>query len=390
MERTLAAFAASDAPLAERLRVAAELALAVAELHARGRVHGALCPERIAVAEDGGVLLEAGPGEDAPLARAGFDAPEVARGGRPTCRSDAFSLGALAWLALRGRGPFDAGEPLERVRRVLFAAPGPVRLRARGALDAETAIEAALDKRPRRRISAARLAEALGAAGRTAPAVATPTFGAPPPPRPSPPAGAGGGSAEVAATSTPTPAPTRATKTRRLVARTFSPLQRAGLGALPILALAFFCLPESDAALEREIASLVERGDLAGARRRLEVSAQERPDDPFLEKLRGDVACAGGKPTECIRRYRVALASRPELREDRVLRSNARRLVRRDQACTTRRSAAHLLGALRGPEALEDLEEARRSGGLLAYLCTGDSIERAITATRGEHGAAPP
>ncbi|HEY6101158.1 MAG TPA: serine/threonine protein kinase, partial [Anaeromyxobacter sp.] len=132
MERTLAAFAASDAPLVDRVRIARELARSVAALHARGRVHGALSPERALVVGDGAVVLAPAPAAEPPLGRAGFDAPEVARGGRPSRRSDAFSLGALAWLALAGRPPFEAAEPLERIRRALYAEAAPVRLRAPG------------------------------------------------------------------------------------------------------------------------------------------------------------------------------------------------------------------------------------------------------------------
>jgi eukaryotic-like serine/threonine-protein kinase len=127
---------------------------------------------------------------------------------------------------------------------------------------------------------------------------------------------------------------------------------------------------------------MVARGDLPAARQRLDASAKVRPGDPVVEKLRGDVACARGEPAECMRRYRVALAKRPELREDPLLRANARRLLRPGEACGTRRAAANLVGELRDPEALPALEEARRSAGILAYFCAGDSIDRAIGATR--------
>jgi hypothetical protein len=101
-----------------------------------------------------------------------------------------------------------------------------------------------------------------------------------------------------------------------------------------------------------------------------------------LEKLRGDVACARGAAGECLRRYRVALAAREELREDPALRANARRLLDRGHSCGTRRAAAQLLGELRDPEALPALEEARRSGGIFAAFCAGDAVDRAIASTR--------
>jgi hypothetical protein len=395
MERTLASFAASGASPEERVRVARELARAVANLHARGRVHGALSPERALVVGDGAVVLAPAPAGEPPLARAGFDAPEIVRGGKPSPRSDAFALGALTWLALAGRPPFDAAAPLERLRCALFAEADPVRRLSPGvALEVEAAIAAALEKRPRLRASAAQLAAALAAAIPTATPIPTPT----PPPPPS-----------FAASLTPAlraRSPRAAglpllTRFRRAAAPlaaaalavasrvapllgALSPLQRAGLAAVPAVAIALALLPESDALLEREIAASVARGDFAAARRRLDVAAKRRPGNATVEKLRGDVACARGDPTECFRRYRVALAERPALREDETLRANARRLVRPGATCTTRRAAANLLGELRDPEALPALEEAHRSAGIFAYLCTGDSIERAILATRAE------
>jgi len=182
-----------------------------------------------------------------------------------------------------------------------------------------------------------------------------------------------------AAAPSATPALSRRPALPRL--RAISPLQLAAVASLPLL-LVSLPLVRGEAALEREVASLIERGDLAGARRRLEAAARERPDDPLVEKLRGDVACARGAPGECLRRYRVALASRPELREDGTLRANARRLVQRNEACSTRRAAAHLLGELRDADAVPVLEEARRSAGIFAAFCTGDAFDRAIAATR--------
>ncbi len=366
--RTLAAFAASGAPLAERLHVARDLARAVAALHARGRVHGALSPERALVVEDGAVVLEDGPAGEPHAARAGFEAPEVARGGRPSPRADAFSLGALVWLTLAGRPPFDAAEPLERIRRALFAAPGSVRLHApRVGLELDAALVSALEKRPGRRVDAAGLAGVLEGASTPTP-TATPAAAASPLLR-----------------HLPTFAAAAAGLSRLPAAvRRLPPLPRLALAALPALALGLALLPESDALLAREVASLVERGDLAGARRRLDQSAKERPGDPFVEKLRGDVACARGDRGECLRRYRVALTARPDLRDDPALRSNARRLVAAGEPCGSRRAAAHLLGELRDPESLPALEEARRASGFFARLCLGDSLERAITATKAE------
>ncbi len=129
------------------------------------------------------------------------------------------------------------------------------------------------------------------------------------------------------------------------------------------------------------MAIALEHGDVAAARARLE-HPPRGVDRVIVEKLRGDVACARRAPGECLRRYRTALAARPELRDDEVLRRNVRVLLAPGEACATRRSAALLAGELRDPEALPALEAARRAGGLLAFLCTGDAIDRAIAATR--------
>jgi hypothetical protein len=150
---------------------------------------------------------------------------------------------------------------------------------------------------------------------------------------------------------------------------------------VPLVAAALALLPRSDAALAREVASALERGDPAAARRALD-AAPHRADRALVEKLRGDVACARHAPAECLRRYRTALAAHPALREDAPLRRNVRALLSANEDCATRRSAALLVGELRDPQALPALEAARRSGGLFAFLCTGDAVERAITATR--------
>jgi hypothetical protein len=141
-------------------------------------------------------------------------------------------------------------------------------------------------------------------------------------------------------------------------------------------------MPGSDGALAREVAAAIERGDHAEAKATLDLAVRDRPGDPLVEKLRGDLACARGAAGECLRRYRVALAARADLRDDASLRRNVRRLLGREQSCGARRAAANLLGEIRDPDSLPALEEARRSAGLFAFLCTGDSIDRAIVTTR--------
>jgi eukaryotic-like serine/threonine-protein kinase len=129
------------------------------------------------------------------------------------------------------------------------------------------------------------------------------------------------------------------------------------------------------------VTSRIERGDLAGARAALDEGVRRGLVGPRTEKLRGDLACARRAPAECVRRYRLALAGDPELREDERLRENARTLLIRSRGCADRRAAAELLGELRDARALPALRDAKRTGGIFAFLCTGDAIDRAIEAT---------
>lgn len=374
MPSTLAELARSDAPLTERLAVVRALAAAAEDLAARRTVHGGLVPEAVVVLEDGSVVLRPA-GATAPIGRAGFAAPEVARGGRRSRRADAFSVGALAWLVLAGRAPFEAeGSPLETVRRVLFEDAPPVRMHAPGVPpQVDLAISALLEKKARRRGEVRDLSNALGAA--TAPVRG--------PPHPGPlPRSVGAFSSVARALASHARAIPSVLVGAFDAARALPPLPRTALALVPLFALSLAVLPRTDASLARDVASLLERGDVATARARVEDGARRRPSDPVIEKLRGDVACARGAPGECLRRYRVAIAARAELREDPALRANARRLLDRAQSCGTRRAAAQLVGELRDPDALPALEEARRSAGIFAVFCTGDAFDRAIAATR--------
>jgi hypothetical protein len=160
-----------------------------------------------------------------------------------------------------------------------------------------------------------------------------------------------------------------------------SPLHRAALAAVPLLVAALLLRPGTDAALSREVGGDLARGDLAAARAALD-DGSRGADRALVEKLRGDLACARRASGECLRRYRTALAARPALGGDEGLRRNVRALLSRDESCATQRSAALLAGQLRDRDALPALQAARRSGGLLAFLCTGDALDRAIAAAR--------
>ncbi len=169
------------------LEWAAEVADALAALHAAGLVHGDLRPSRVFVTSQGTVkLLEAAlwrlgvpSGVDLTRdpkldpARAAALAPEQLRGREPSPQSDIHGLGVLLAEMLTGRAPFLGRNIQQTVHWVLNRAPDPVGQPA--GLDAVLA--RALAKDPKARFAgAADFAAALRAvaAGEEIPAGAVP------------------------------------------------------------------------------------------------------------------------------------------------------------------------------------------------------------------------
>ena len=114
------------------VRVALDLASALAHLHARGIVHGDVCPANVRMSAVGGgppraVLIDfglAGPahlGDGAARGTLGYAAPEALTGAR-TPASDLFGLGATLFEAWSGTAPFGRG--LRAAERVL-GGPAP-------------------------------------------------------------------------------------------------------------------------------------------------------------------------------------------------------------------------------------------------------------------------
>ncbi|ACL65272.1 serine/threonine protein kinase [Anaeromyxobacter dehalogenans 2CP-1] len=433
--RTLAEVLASRPDAGAALSIARGVVGAVAALHAEGRVHGALHPGTVRLDRGGAVALGArgaarpalGPG--APVERAAFTAPEVLRGGRPGRRADVFSTAALVQAIVSGASPFDAPTALEAAHHVLYRPPAPPGPAVPAAL--EDAIAAALAKPRWRRPGSVEPLRAALQAPVPRPAVAT-QRAAPPRPAPAPMALAAVLPPAPSEVSTPASAPSAwtgalaralaalaplASRSRALAARAAAsairrapPLAEAALGGLgrlgplaraartrfpatrrgrAVLAVALLALagllavPRGQSDLAAGVAARLSAGDAAGARSLLDAAERAGRRGPLLDKLRGDVACARRASGECLRRYRLALAADPVLRSDPVIRENARRLLGAD-ACGTRRAAAELVGELRDPEALPALRAARGRGGLLAYFCTGDAIDRAIREVRAD------
>jgi serine/threonine-protein kinase len=169
------------------LEWAAEVADALAALHAAGLVHGDLRPSRVFVTSQGTVkLLEAAlwrlgvpAGTDLTRdpkldpARAAALAPEQLRGREPSPQSDIHGLGVLLFEMVTGRPPFLGRNVQQTVHWVLNRAPDPVGPPA----GLDTVLARALAKDPKARYrSAAEFAAALRAvaAGEEVPAEAAP------------------------------------------------------------------------------------------------------------------------------------------------------------------------------------------------------------------------
>ena len=129
----------------EATRCAIELGGAIAKAHSRAMVHGAICPQNIALTGGGVRLLAPGKGADS----AAYNSPEQARGEQPDARSDVFSFGAVVYEMVTGNRAF-TGPTGEMKRAILSQTPAPV---PDGAVSValESVIASCLEKDPARR-----------------------------------------------------------------------------------------------------------------------------------------------------------------------------------------------------------------------------------------------
>jgi eukaryotic-like serine/threonine-protein kinase len=159
--------------LAQVLRIAAEVASALAYVHAHGIVHRDIKPENLWVSGSGvaklgdfGLSLASGecqPGGPAVIeGTAAYIPPEQARGGPADERADLYSLGALLYELLCGRPPFVADNPAAVVAAHLHTRPdGPSRRRADVPRALDALVLSLLEKAPENRPQAA--TDVLGA-----------------------------------------------------------------------------------------------------------------------------------------------------------------------------------------------------------------------------------
>jgi serine/threonine protein kinase/TolB-like protein/tetratricopeptide (TPR) repeat protein len=150
----------------------------IAAAHAQGIVHRDLKPENVIVRRDGRVVvadfgLAHGPLTDESIA-AGLEgtlaymSPEQLRGEPLDVRSDIFALGILAFEALTGRSPFEAGSKAATISAILRDPPRPLEvpaLAAEVALMLRAILARAMAKAPEDRYaSAAELGAAIAGA----------------------------------------------------------------------------------------------------------------------------------------------------------------------------------------------------------------------------------
>ena len=137
---TLAAKVARTGPLrvGEAARITQEVAWALAHAHAHGVIHRDIKPDNILIERESGraIVTDFGiahvdtdvvaSGAGAIVGTPRYMSPEQSRGEVVDARSDLYSLGAVAYLAVTGRPPIDGESAMAILARKAIVAPEPL------------------------------------------------------------------------------------------------------------------------------------------------------------------------------------------------------------------------------------------------------------------------
>jgi len=154
-------------PVATVTRIGLEVLAALRAAHAAGVLHRDVKPANILLTGEGSAILtdfglattldDERPQATVVMGTAAYIAPERARGGPATARSDLWSLGATLYAAVEGRTPFAQGSEQATLSAVVTSSPAPFDQ----AGELAPVISGLLEKDPDERTGSARVQEQL-------------------------------------------------------------------------------------------------------------------------------------------------------------------------------------------------------------------------------------